>query len=95
MPKTHLHHLILSFLLLLAGCATLQPPQEPPRLLVVLDKAQIGGNLGYYWGGIIYLAPGATERTLTHELGHHQGQGESGAQWCEIYLWGYTNHRDQ
>jgi len=75
---------IFLLLLALAGCAAPLPPR-----LVVVEKHQLAGKLGAYWNGTIYLAPGADERVLTHELGHHRGQGEQGAQWQEIYLWGY------
>ena len=53
------------------GCAT----PAPPRLIVVPDKAQLGGKLGMYWGGTIYVLKGLDRETehkvINHELDHH------------------------
>jgi len=76
--------LITILLLFVFGCSAM----KPPRLLVV-ERHQLGGHLGAYMGGTIYLAPGADEKVLTHELGHWLGgKNERDAQWYEIYLWG-------
>lgn len=45
--------------------------KPPPKLLIVQSASQIGGHLGLYWNGTIYLAPGATWEVFQHELNHH------------------------
>ena len=57
----------IAALVSLTGCAD----PGPPRLVVVPDKAQLDGHVGAYWGGTVYLAPGATWEVLQHELDHH------------------------
>ena len=66
----------IALIFLLTGCTT----WWPPNLLIVKDKAQLGGKAGGYMPSTrtIYLAPGANWEVLQHELDHHHygGMGE-------------------
>ena len=64
----------LATTILLALCVfSCALPKGAPNLVIVKDRAQIGGNLGIYspGSGTIYLAPGANWDVLQHELDHH------------------------
>jgi len=85
--------IIILLIVFFCGCLeAVRPPVCPPKLIIVKDPGDIGGVVGRCWtlngASVIYLAPGADERTLTHELAHALGQDELGAQWAELYLWG-------
>lgn len=58
---------------LMVGC--MAAPFSPPHILVVGDKAQLGGCLGAYFTAThtIYLAPGADEAVYRHEWLHAMG----------------------
>ncbi len=61
----------------LSGCGPFYPPS-----LRVVEKDEIGGHLGLYvrQTNTIYLAPGADEEVLRHELAHAAGLDEREAQ---------------
>ena len=58
-----------------------------PHLCVVSNKALIGGRLGMYLPGnhTIYLAPGADEQVLNHELAHAKGSSLGEREWYEVW----------
>ena len=63
--------MILCALVSVLGCTTM----DPPRLVVVPDRAQLGDKAGMYWGGTIYVLEGLDREkereVIEHELSHH------------------------
>jgi len=71
-PPNSIKRKLAELSIIICGALCLGCTTPDPNLVVVPDKAQLGGRVGMYWDGTIFLAPGASWEVLEHELMHHR-----------------------